>query len=107
LAGLIQTREEVVGSDQTRNSVEGLANLSIDWYHSADKGFDVSSRLTLYPSFCESDRYRSEFNLDVDWELFQKITWGLLFYHKFDNDPPVVGAARADYGVITSVGADF
>lgn len=107
LAGLIRTQEDVVGSDQTRNSVEGLANLSIDWYRSDDKEFDVSSRLTLYPSFSESGRYRSEFNLDLDWGLYRNITWGLIFYHKFDTDPPVVGTARADYGVITSVGVDF
>jgi len=107
LAGLVQTQEDVVNSDQTRNSVEGLATLSIDWYRSDDKEFDVSSRLTLYPSFTESGRYRSEFNLDLDWELYQNITWGLAFYHKFDTDPPVVGSARADYGVITSVGVDF
>ncbi len=107
LGGLIQTREEVVDSDETRDSVEGLANISIDWYRSDDSEFDISTRLTLYPSFSESGRYRSEFDLDLEWELIGDITWGLTFYHTFDSDPPSAGAVRADYGVITSFGMDF
>jgi hypothetical protein len=107
LAGLGRIREEVADSNEVQNSTEALLNLTIDWYRSDNTEFDISTRVSLFPNISQSGRYRSEFNLDLEWELFGDITWGLTFYHNFDTDPPVVNAIRADYGVITSVGVDF
>ena len=106
-AGLIRTNEEVADSSEVNNSTEGILNLAIDWFRATGNEFDVSSRLTIFPNFSESGRYRSEFDLKLEWELFEDITWGLTFYHDFDSDPPSVGAVRADYGIITSIGVDF
>ncbi len=106
-AGLIRTHEEVADSSEVNNSTEGLLNLSIDWFRTTGNEFDVSSRLTIFPSISESGRYRSEFDIKLEWELFEDITWGLIFYHDFDSNPPSVDAVRADYGIITSIGVDF
>jgi len=107
LAGVIRTREEVVDSNEIKNGNEGMLNLAMDWFRSDDKEFDLSSRLTIFPSFSESGRYRTEFDLSLEWELFQDITWGLTFYHDFDSDPPSENAVSSDYGVISSFGVDF
>ena len=107
IGGLIRTKEEVVDSDETQTGVEALANVSIDWYRVDGREFDISTRLSLFPSLSESGRYRSEFDLDFEWELFGDITWGLTFYHKFDSDPPSADAVRADYGIITTFGIDL
>ena len=101
-------------SSEVNNSTEGLLNLAIDWFRATGNEFDISSRLTIFPSFSQSGRYRSEFDLKLEWELFNDITWGLTFYHRFDSDPPSGSGPpseppplRADYGIITSVGVDF
>jgi hypothetical protein len=107
LLGLARIREEVADSNEVTNSTEGVANLTIDWYRSDDKEFDISTRITIFPGISQSGRYRSSFDLDLEWELFGDATWGLTFYHNFDSDPPSATAIRADYGVITSVGVDF
>ena len=107
LAGLGRIREEVADSNEVQNSTEALLNLTIDWYRSDNTEFDISTRVSLFPNISQSGRYRSEFNLDLEWELFGDLTWGLTFYHNFDSDPPSATAIRADYGVITSVGVDF
>jgi hypothetical protein len=106
-AGVIRTQEEVVDSPTVNNSTEGLLNLSLDIFRASGNDFDVSSRLTLFPSFSQSGRYRSELNLDLEWELYEDITWGLNFYHNFDSEPPSASSVRSDYGVISSVGIDF
>ena len=111
--GLIRSKEEIVDSETVTNSTEGLLNLTFDIYRATGNEFDISSRLTVFPSFSQSGRYRSEFDLDLEWELYQDITWGLSFYHNFDSDPPLGGdlssggPIRADYGIISSVGIDF
>ncbi len=107
LLGLARIREEVADSNEVTNSTEAVGNLTIDWYRSDDTEFDISTRISLFPSLSQSGRYRSSFDLDLEWELFGDLTWGLTFYHNFDSDPPSATAIRADYGVITSVGVDF
>jgi len=106
-AGLIRIQEEVVDSPTVTNSTEGLLNLTLDIFRASGNDFDVTSRLTIFPSFTQSGRYRTEMDLDFDWELYEDIVWGVSFYHKFDTDLPSTGAASSDYGVITSVGIDF
>ena len=107
LLGLARIREEVADSNEVTNSTEGVGNLTIDWYRSDDTEFDISTRVTVFPSLSQSGRYRSSFDLDLEWEIFGDATWGLTFYHNFDSDRPSATAIRADYGVITSVGVDF
>jgi len=106
-AGVIRTQEEVVDSPTVTNSTEGLLNLTLDIFRASGNDFDVSTRLTVFPSFSQSGRYRSEFDLDLEWELYEDITWGFTLYHNFDSEPPSADAFRADYGIISTVGIDF
>jgi putative salt-induced outer membrane protein YdiY len=86
---------------ETRNSAEGLVGIEFNVFNMGD--LSVLSNLTVYPSFTEKGRVRSDFSLDLKYDL------PLDFYIKFGytlnyDNKPVEGAAESDYVFQTTVG---
>lgn len=104
--GILLNRE--FSSEQTAtNNTEGILSASYDLFMFTKPNIDLSTSIILYPSFTVKNRYRSEFNFRVRWEVFNNFTLNFKYYFTQDNKPPSADALKFDYGINTSIGYTF
>jgi hypothetical protein len=85
----------------SRNSGEGFAGLELNIDELGD--LSILSALSVYPSFTESGRVRSDFKLDLKYDFPLDIYFKLGYTLNYDNKP-VEGASEVDYLFQTTVG---
>ncbi|MGI9258606.1 MAG: DUF481 domain-containing protein [Gammaproteobacteria bacterium] len=105
--GVVGTREEINGTINTEDSVEGVAVVRADWFRFDEPELDISTQFAVFPSLSESGRVRSALDLSLRWEVVSDLFWGVTIYHNYDSDPRSIEADTSDYGVITSLGWSF
>jgi len=103
-AGVNLNREDFSSDANDRNSIEGYLSSELNVYDLGD--LSVFSRLTAFPSFTESGRWRVDFSLDTKYDLPLDFYIRLGFNLNFDNQP-VAGAGRTDYTFQTGVGWEW
>lgn len=105
-AGILLNRE--FSSEQVAtNNTEGIIDLTYDLFIFTKPNIDVTTSIVGYPSFTVKNRFRSEFNFSVRWEVFSNFTLNFKYYFTADNQPPSVDALKFDYGINTSFGYSF
>lgn len=105
-AGLLLNRE--FSSEQTAtNNTEGIINISYDFFVFTKPNIDLTTSIVAYPSFTIKDRFRSDYNFRVRWEVFNNFTLNVKYYFTYDSKPPSTDALQFDYGINTSVGYSF
>lgn len=85
----------------SRNSAEGFAGIELNMYDIGD--LSILSSLSVYPSFTESRRLRSDFKFDLKYDFPLDIYVKLGYTFNYDNRP-VEGASETDYIFQTTVG---
>lgn len=108
--GVTTNREKYVTDPIVRTSLEGLLNISYDFFVHGDLGTDITSSFTVFPSFTDSGRYRAELNFKYRQEIIRDLYIALSGWYSFDSDAPVglVETTRQDdYGLVTSLGWEF
>jgi len=104
--GINYNNENFSSDDSDRNSMEGFFGTELNLYDIGD--LSLLTKLVAYPSFTESGRWRSDFNIDTKYEMpfdddfYIKI--GLTF--NYDNQP-VAGASDTDYVFHTGFGWEW
>ena len=100
--GLIGMHENFQdGTDKT--GVEGVGNVSINYFRFADPERSLTARFTLFPSLTESGRVRTDFRTTFKLEFISDLFWSMEAYYQSDNEPSA-GSPEEDYGLTTSVG---
>lgn len=119
LGGLVATSEqlnvcgdcaaipELDAAPSHLESLEGLLGLNYSRYIFDDPTVDLFVRAYVFPSITESGRTRTQFDINLRWELISDLYWDLNYYNKYDSDPPAGGESTSDYGVVTSIGWSF
>ena len=87
----------------TVNRPQSLINVAIVFLRSKSD----CSKLDFFPSLNNAGRYRVDYNLDANIEVFRDFYIGGTFYYSFDNKPASDGAANDDYGFSTTLGYSF
>lgn len=90
----------------TQESLEGLIRSSFDIFQLNIPITRLSANVSVFPGITEKGRIRINSDITLRNELFRDFYWDLSFYSSYDNQP-ASGAAKDDYGVITSLGATF
>jgi len=106
-SGVVVTRERytpAAGVDQHMTNAEGLVGL--DFHTFRFRTTDISSSLTVFPSFSVPGRVRIDLDSGLRIELVKDFFWSLSLYDNFDSKPPV-SARRNDFGINTSFGWKF
>lgn len=104
--GINYNNENFSSDDSDRNSMEGFFGTELNLFDVGD--LNLSTKLIAYPSFTESGRWRSDFNIDTKYDMpfvddfYVKI--GLTY--NFDNQP-VAGASETDYVFYTGFGWEW
>jgi hypothetical protein len=68
---------------------------------------DITTEVTVYPGLTTWGRVRAEIDISASREIVSDFTFVLSFYESYDNEPPDEGAAKSDYGIVTSAGWTF
>ncbi|MEJ2005849.1 MAG: DUF481 domain-containing protein, partial [Cyclobacteriaceae bacterium] len=96
--------ENYFNDEDDRQSTEGWFGTELNLYDIGD--FSRMTKVLAYPSFTQSGRWRSDFNIDLQYDLL------LDFYIKsgltlnYDNQP-VPGSPTTDYIWPTSFGWEW
>ncbi len=100
--GIALNNEEYEESlDENRNSAEIFVALEMNLFDFND--FSLVSSLTAYPSLTEKNRIRTDFKLDLKYDLPLDLFVKLNFGYNYDNQP-VSGASYDDYIIGTTLG---
>lgn len=87
--------------DEDRNSGEAYVALQVNFFDFND--FSLVSGVTAYPSLTEKKRIRTDFKLDLKYDLPLDLFVKLGFSYNYDNKP-VEGASYDDYVIRTTLG---
>ena len=101
--GLMYTTEKAE-SDSIINSVEGVMQWKYKMFRFHNPDINISSAFNLYPSITSIGRFRLEYTLNAQIEIFNDFFFGLNFYDNYDSKPIDNTAATNDWGVTTSIG---
>lgn len=119
LAGLVATREKLSGiapelpiegseptsTDSVTTNAEG--KLQIKYLRRVlEPSTDVVFTTEIYPLLEDLNSFRSDSKLTLRREFVDDLFFDLSVYYKYLSDP-APGAAKDDYGVITSIGYSF
>lgn len=87
--------------DDNRNSGEAFAALEVNLFDFND--LSLVSGVTVYPSLTEKKRVRTDFKIDLKYDLPLDLFVKLGFNYNYDNKP-VEGASYDDYVFRTTIG---
>jgi hypothetical protein len=101
-AGIAWNNERFFESTEgTRNSVEAFGSLEANLFDLKD--FSLLTNLTIYPSLTEKKRIRSDFKLDLKYDLPLDFFIKLGTTFNYDNKP-IDDASQLDYVIQTTFG---
>lgn len=102
VGGLAYNIEDFVPVDQEdRYSTEGMFRAELNLFNVKD--FSLLTTLTVYPSITEKDRIRTDFNIDLKYDLPLDFYIGVGYRINYDNQP-IEDASDTDYVFQTSIG---
>lgn len=109
-AGIAGNNEQYYENENgqlTPNSLdlEGLIKFEYRFFSNNEPEFNIHPYLILYPSLTDWGRLRSDFNIDLKFELLHNLFFTTTFYNQLDTKSEK--GSKVDYGVITSFGFSF
>lgn len=109
-AGIAGNNEQYYENENgqlTPNSLdlEGLIKFEYRFFSNNEPEFNIHPYLILYPSLTDWGRLRSDFNIDLKFELLHNLFFTTTFYNQLDTKSEK--GSKVDYGIITSFGFSF
>ena len=105
--GLMFSRENVSGTSEDKDTIEAFGTITWEWYRLDTPELDLSTSFQVIPNLTETGRLRSEWDINLKWEIVKDLFWQLSVYNSYDSDPTTEGANKNDYGISTSAGWSF
>lgn len=105
--GVIVNQETGTEGGETQINLEGLIRTEYRIFRYSDPEISLTAYFDFYPSFTVKDRYRTDLDLDLRYELFNNFYIGVSFYHNLDTKPPESAISSSDWGITTSIGYTF
>lgn len=108
-AGIIINQERGGSADGNgaAYNLEGIIRMEYRVFRYRDPEVDIKAYFDFFPSFTVKDRYRTDFNINFKYELFNDFYLGFTFYHNLDTKPPESAASKSDWGFTSSIGYKF
>ncbi len=98
--GIAETTEDFVARPVNDNII-GL--VGVVYRLRSPKEFDVDLSYQLLPYFDGADRYRSQLDARIAFEIKNKLDFVITLYHRYDSRPPV-DVLKIDYGLTVGLG---
>ena len=90
-------------TSQVTQSAEGVFRVNYSLFKYTSPKSDINTTLTYFPSLTEDGRHRIDFDIKFRYELVKDFYIDLSYYTNYDSKPATEGAAKADFGIITSI----
>lgn len=107
LFGGLQVNQERFAEAGSHSSLEAVLYGRFDWYRFKEPELDLFTTLRVQPGLTEFGRYRTRFEISLEWEFVSDVFWQLTFYDDYDSDP-FTGRDEStptnDYGITTGIG---
>jgi hypothetical protein len=103
LGASVNSELGVSDSSNVQYNAEGVIGASYSLFKYSSPKTDINTALTGYPSLSSGDRYRIDFSFKFRRELVSDFFLSLSYYTNYDSQPATADAAKADYGLVTSV----
>jgi hypothetical protein len=84
-----------------------FATLRWDWFRLDVPELDLTTSLQILPNLTDSGECRSEFEIELKWEIIEDLFWSLSFTNSYDSKVDELDGEKSDYSIITSLGWDF
>jgi putative salt-induced outer membrane protein YdiY len=104
-AGISQNRERRTDNTEINNT-EGLIRSSLDIFKHTLPVTTLTANVSIFPGITDRDRLRGNASITLKNEIVRSVFWDLSLYGTYDSRP-AQGAAKRDYGIVTSLGASF
>lgn len=91
-------------SDNDRLSMEGFLSTELNMFNFDNIG--LLTRISAFPSFTEANRWRTDFNFDIKYDLPHDLYFKIGTTFNYDNKP-VEGASETDYVIKTGLGWEW
>jgi len=88
-------------------NIEASFSLNYDFFSYDSPKLTVSAHYILFPSLTIKNRIRQDLSTEIKWKIFSDFTFSFKVYFNADNKPITVGAAKEDWGMVTSIGYTF
>ena len=105
--GIAPNLEFAQDKTEKTTNIEAQASVSYEVYKFSTPEIHLNTRFDFYPSLNNSNRYRVDYNLNVNIEIFYNFFVGGKFYYNYDSKPASVNAANNDFGFTTTIGYSF
>jgi hypothetical protein len=105
--GLAVNLERPFSDAEPDQNLEAVGTIRYQHYKHSIPKRNIDAYFRIMPSLTQSDRVRSDLNLDFRWEVVTDFYIGMEIYTSFDSQPASIEASEVDYGVISSVGYSF
>ena len=89
------------------NNAEGLVRLSYDLFVFANPKIFFTLKGEAFPSFTVKNRFRTNIESTLSWEIFNNFTLNFSYWANYDNKPSDPAALTFDWGTTTSIGYKF
>ena len=91
---------------EERSNIEGMGTVEYELFTYGDRETDITTTLTVLPSFSDWGRVRANLDARIQYGLFKDFFWGVTLFDQYDSAPPQ-GTEKNDFGINTSVGWSF
>lgn len=109
LGGVTYTNEQFQFNDNgerpPRNST-GEALAGVEWDTTHFERIRFTTKLSLHPNLVETGRYRVQYDSTIRVPVFERLTWSMSLFDRFDSAPPLM-VQRNDYGAVAALGFGF
>ena len=83
--GLVRSLEDDAGSSETTKDTEALIAMNLEWFQYDEPELDVSMALMLYRRLSGSKDPRGNVDVNIRWEIFKDLFWGVSVYYMYDG----------------------
>ena len=102
LGAIRVNREMYIDSTEAKFNVEGLITTQYQIFIYDHPKIKLVTNLNIFPSITDLGRFRSNLDIEMDWEIFIDFYWALSFYFSYDNKPQSSNASQKDYRIDTA-----
>jgi hypothetical protein len=106
-AGLAVNSELATDGTQATESLEAFLTARYSLFQYNTPKTDIDTKLDVYASLTESDRYRVEFDTTLRRELIKDFFVGLTYELSYDSNSTSGEGDQRDYSIETSVGYSY
>jgi len=104
--GIVFNQEKSTEKITTGTLTEFFGQLEFNFFRFTKPDINLLMAQTVYYSISQN-RFRSDGNSKINWEIIKNFKIGLEFYNNYDSNPPVEGSSKLDYGILFNLNYFF